>query len=406
MTTVAVGYLHDDPVAEFYDRHPYPPPVAHFDAQTAGEHDSYAERVEHHRVWPERAPDSVTTVLIAGCGTSQAVHHAVRRPSARVVAVDVSAAAVWHTRELATRHGVTNLVAHRLPVERVHELGQRFDHVVCTGVLHHLADPALGLSRLSEVLAPGGALTLMVYARYGRTGVSLLQEYCRRLGITSSEDELADLVATLREIPLGHPLSRLLRESRDFYNDDALADALLNPRERAYSVPETFDLLAHAGLRFGRWVHQAPYLPGCGSVGETPHAARIAALPLADQFAAVELFRGTITRHAMVAYAATDPLSGHLDFSDPDLRRWRPIRVPSATVVEERTPPGAAAALLNRAHTCTDLVMFVTVSELEMFRRIDGERSISDLGAEAMPFVERLFRHDLVVIDASGEVRP
>ena len=42
--------------------------------------------------------------------------------------------------------------------------------------------------------------------------------------------------------------------------------------------------------------------------------------------------------------------------------------MPTAIAVEERLPPGAAAALLNRAHTATDLVMFVTKAELEMFR--------------------------------------
>jgi 2-polyprenyl-3-methyl-5-hydroxy-6-metoxy-1,4-benzoquinol methylase len=29
-------------------------------------------------------------------------------------------------------------------VERAAELGQRFEHVVCTGVLHHLPDPDVG----------------------------------------------------------------------------------------------------------------------------------------------------------------------------------------------------------------------------------------------------------------------
>jgi hypothetical protein len=76
--------------------------------------------------------------------------------------------------------------------------------------------------------------------------------------------------------------------------------------------------------------------------------------------------------------------------------------VPTAIAVEERLPPGSAAALLNRAHTATDLVMFVTRAELEMFRRIDGERTIGHLGTGARAFVERLFRHDLVVVDASG----
>ena len=404
MTAAVADDVDDDPVAVFYDHHPYPPPVADLDGFAAGALDAHAARVEHHRVWPRRAVGTVSTLLVAGCGTSQAVRHALRRPTARVVGIDVSEAAVEHTRRLAARHGIDNLEVHRLPLEHVAELGKRFDHVVCTGVLHHLADPAAGLARLRDVLAPGGALTLMVYARYGRLGVYMLQEYCRRLGITPSTAELSDLVATLREMPLGHPLGRLLRETRDFHNADALADALLNPRDRAYSVPELFDLLSGSGLRFGRWTHQAPYLPDCGSMSETPHATRIAALPLADQFAAVELFRGTITRHTVIAFDAADRPSGHLDFSDSSSARWRPIRVSSAIAVEERLPPGAAAALLNRTHTATDLVLFATGPELEIFRRIDGDLTIGDLGTAAVPFIERLFRHDLVVIDASGEV--
>ena len=45
--------------------------------------------------------------------------------------------------------------------------------------------------------------------------------------------------------------------------------------------------------------------------------------------------------------------------------------------------------------------MFVDRRELRMFQRIDGHRRIAELGAGAAGFVERLYRHDLVVIDAT-----
>ena len=286
--------------------------------------------------------------------------------------IDVSESSVAHTRALAARHDVRNLEVRHLPIEAVEDLEERFDHIVCTGVLHHLADPDLGLSCLRDVLAPDGAVTLMVYARYGRTGVYMLQDYCRRVGVGTSSDELADLVDTLREIPLGHPLSRLLRESRDFADDDALADALLNPRDRAYSVPELFELIEGAGLRFGRWERQAPYLPDCGSPSETPHASRIGALPPPQQYAAVELLRGTAVRHTVIAFAADDAASGEIDFGEVGVGRWVPIRTTTSVAVEERLPPGAAAALLNRAHSDSDLVLFVDRFQLEMFRTIDG----------------------------------
>ena len=116
-------------------------------------------------------------MLVAGCGTSQAVRHAVRWPAGRVVGIDVSETSLRHSEELGRRYALDNLELHQLPIERVGELGRRFDLVVCTGVLHHLAHPDGGLQALSEVLQPDGAMSLMVYARYGRLGVEMMQEY-------------------------------------------------------------------------------------------------------------------------------------------------------------------------------------------------------------------------------------
>jgi hypothetical protein len=77
---------------------------------------------------------------------------------------------------------------------------------------------------------------------------------------------------------------------------------LLNPRDRAYSVPQLLDFVDRNGLTFGRWYWQAPYLPHCGAIAQTPHAARLAALHEREQHAAMELWRGTMTAHSAVVY--------------------------------------------------------------------------------------------------------
>src|SRR5262249_31972499 len=191
----------------------------------------------------------------------------------------------------------TNLETRQLAIEHAGTLDGRFNLIVCTGVLHHLADPDAGLRALRSVLKPDGAIYLMVYAPYGRTGIYMLQEYCRRLGIGTSKNEIAELMAALRALPENHPLAPVLRGSRDAGNADAIADALLNPRDRAYSVPQLFDLIDRNCLRFGRWYWQAPYLPQCGAIATTPHSGRLAALSARDQYTAVELWRGTMAGH-------------------------------------------------------------------------------------------------------------
>src|SRR4029077_2495845 len=119
-----------------------------------------------HLFWPHDPYRDDRTVLVAGCGTVQAAHYALRWPHARVVGIDVSANSIAFTQELKRKHGLDNLEVYELSVERAGELGEAFEHVVCTGVLHHLADPDAGLRALRDVLAPDGAMHVMVYAPY------------------------------------------------------------------------------------------------------------------------------------------------------------------------------------------------------------------------------------------------
>lgn len=391
----------DDEIVAFYQRHPYPPPVADLAQDQAAWSDGRRRRVEHHRLWPAMPYRDDHSILVAGCGTSQAVRYAIRYPQARVVGIDVSTTSLDQSRVLAERHDLINLELRLLPVEAVDRLESSFDHIVCTGVLHHLAEPDVGLGALGRVLADKGVMSLMVYAPYGRTGISMIQDYCRLLGVRPEPDEIDELVASLRELPPGHPLGHLLRNTPDFEDGDALADALLNPRDRTYAVHEVLTFLKGAALRFGRWVRQASYVPSCGVMSQLPHGSRIAALPLVDQFVAMELFRGTMTRHSFIAR--------HHDDTDDAIRfdrgRWQdyvPLRPHTAISVRHNLPDGAAAALLNSAHTDPDLVLFVDEVGKQLFDSIDGIRSIGDISADHRGFFEQLWWHDLIMIDGSA----
>src|SRR6185437_17020384 len=129
----------------------------------------------------------------------------------------------------------------------------------------------------------------MVYAPYGRAGVTMMRDYCRLFEIGVGDQELRDLGSTLQALSSDHPIAGVLRRAKDFARPDALADALLNPQDRAYSVPELYDWLERCGLTFGRWYEQAAYLPQCGATDEAPHVSRLAALPSRAQHAALEL---------------------------------------------------------------------------------------------------------------------
>src|SRR6516164_7473122 len=155
-----------DAVRAFYESHPYPAPLRDLDRHRALYRNPDRRRALSLLLWPTEKPPANRKILVAGCGTSQAATYALREPEAFVTAIDISETSLRHTRGLRQKYGLRNLDLHRLAIERVGELGRTFDQIVCTGVLHHLPDPDMGLRSLRNVLDRSGAMQLMIYAAY------------------------------------------------------------------------------------------------------------------------------------------------------------------------------------------------------------------------------------------------
>lgn len=321
-------------VAAQYERHIYPPPLDDLSGTAARAKTERGDpKYFSAHLWPEGRPRNNLRILSAGCGTSQAAHLAYNNPECSVTGIDLSEASLAHQRLLAGRHGLKNLKLERLDILEAGNSSDRYDLIVCTGVLHHMERPQDGLRALASVLSPRGAIYAMVYATARRAGVYLLQDMFRRLGVEQNAEGIAFVRQVLKDLP-PHHYTRWFLPGADVKIEDAeLVDIFLHVQDRAYSVQEVLDLVGGAGLAFQGWNDNALYTRDALIDPASALWPRIAAVSEQDEWSIVDDFTLHNMRHSFVARQPSDKPVWRIDFEQGDWPKYRPVVHPSLTAL-------------------------------------------------------------------------
>ncbi|HKP35135.1 MAG TPA: methyltransferase domain-containing protein, partial [Sphingomicrobium sp.] len=279
-------------VARQYEAFAYPEPFADLTQEIRKGYIQAGDPALYRPVlWPGGRPQRRLKILVAGCGTVQAAYTAYMSPDDEVMGIDLSEASLAHERFLQERHGLTNLKLFKGDLLDVGSIGGRFDVILCTGVLHHMADPGAGLTALRDVLAPDGVMVLMLYGQTVRTGVYMLQDAFRRIGIEQTPAGVAEVRGILAELPGRHYAQDYIGAADELKHNAAIVDTFLHPQDRAYTVPQLLDLIEGAGLTFQNWIDNQPYWRNGAWGPDSAIAAAVDPLPPREHWAAVEMLR-------------------------------------------------------------------------------------------------------------------
>ena len=381
-----------DGVKQQYERWPYPAPIVDLDAWCTGNWEWFDPSHAEPLLWPEGREGGELQILIAGCGTNQAAVFARNNPRAAVLGIDVSQASLAHQQELKERYQLNNLSLRQLPIEQANQLGQRFDLIVSTGVLHHLRDPDAGLQALAACLQPRGCIGLMLYARYGRIGVELLQQITQELGLQADEEGLAVLQACLQQISPWHPLHSYVAVSPDLASEAGVIDTFLPSRERSYTVHDCLELLRGAGLKFQDWLFRNPYQLETGASQGDPFLERLRALPPRQQWAIAERLKTQNACHFFMGCPAEREHRA-MDLGQPEARSLVPsLRLPYAMREGSLVAYGEAVDLGAEATA--------------LIHHIDGQRTVGELCEGRDPAgTLQLIKH-LQLLDVIALARP
>jgi 2-polyprenyl-3-methyl-5-hydroxy-6-metoxy-1,4-benzoquinol methylase len=232
-----------------YEQNPYP----RWRTLPPGGVTSYAKHLEDKI--PHLADGTVDLpdhpeVLIAGCGTGrQPISTAKSFPETNLLAVDLSLASISYAQRKAMELKIRNITFAQADITELGTLNRKFDIVECSGVLHHMKDPAAGWRVLTDLLADNGYMLIGLYSEMGRQDIISARQFIQDNNYGDTINDIRHCRKAIMALEDGHPTRQILRHN-DFYTTSACRDLIFHVQEHRFTLHQISDLLQSLGLEF------------------------------------------------------------------------------------------------------------------------------------------------------------
>ena len=146
-----------DGIESQYMQYPYPAPISNMRERIQlGYQQGSSPDLIWNKLFPEKPYKDNLNVLIAGCGTNQAIYHALMFPNSQHYAIDVSDKSLRHVANMIKAYDIKNLEIEKKDiVDLTHD--NEFDYVISTGsftTLKTLKKASLNYYRHQKMMVP------------------------------------------------------------------------------------------------------------------------------------------------------------------------------------------------------------------------------------------------------------
>ncbi len=320
--------------------------------------------------------------MVAGGGTGDGLiflAEQLRGSNNEIVYLDISRASSSIAKQRAQRRKLNNIRWLEGSILDLPEMDVgSFDYINCSGVLHHLENPTLGLRALESVLADDGAIGVMVYGKYGRTAIYQIQELMRL--VNGDETDMRNKVQNTSKILEYLPSTNWFRSSSDSttdhkkYGDVGIYDLFLHAVDQSFTIPELYQWIESAGLELIEFIDNRNLLDPTAYVRDEKLLASIKSKPLAVQQAIAELMGGFFKKHVFYCGRSSRCVA---QLGQPDMVPFLQTGKTHLEAFEELKRGNESSTVFRTA--IGSLTISVNPQYASIFKHLDGIKTVDEI---------------------------
>lgn len=239
-------------------------------------------------------------ILVAGVGLGDDIINMAfflkKYKNTKLLGIDISSTALDICKKRIEKYDLNNIELIEMSLLDLNvNIHGKFDLIICIGVLHHLVNPVDGINSLKNVMEDDGFMNIMVYGKYGRTGIYQMQDLMKKINynIHDYPSKIRNFKNLYKQLPINNWFNlgeHLINDHN--VSDEGIVDLLLHCQDRSYSVPELYEWIDTCGLNIIEFSPETRY--------KYKHTITDFNYPdnIVEKYSINELFFGDIIKHS------------------------------------------------------------------------------------------------------------